>query len=91
MSFVTFKFDGDDISEYACRNVSYEQDDKNEFCDVYDGPYENGNGTIVYDGHSYVDSWDNEQDSGENYYSKDDFEMNGTYDSCDDVEGVEEA
>uniref|UniRef100_M1DJP5 Uncharacterized histidine-rich protein DDB_G0274557 n=1 Tax=Solanum tuberosum TaxID=4113 RepID=M1DJP5_SOLTU len=59
----------------------------------YDGPYENGNGALVYDGDSYEGYdglWDNEQHGGENYYSGDDFEMNGTYDSCDDVEGMEE-
>ncbi|KAH0682631.1 hypothetical protein KY289_020383 [Solanum tuberosum] len=72
--------------------MSYEHGE-NEFCEGYDGPYEHGNGALVYDGDSYEGydgPWDNEQHGGENYYSGDDFEMNGTYDSCDDVEGMEE-
>ena len=37
MSFITFEYNGDDISEHTtCSNVSYEHD-KNEFFDVYDG------------------------------------------------------
>ncbi|KAG5585608.1 hypothetical protein H5410_046042 [Solanum commersonii] len=86
MSFVTFKYCGDDIGEYTYSNMSYEQGE-NEFCEGYDGPYEHGNGDLVYDGHSYKvydGPWDNEQHSGKNYYSGDDFEMNGTYESCDD-------
>ncbi|KAH0773700.1 hypothetical protein KY290_010837 [Solanum tuberosum] len=92
MSFVTSEYCGDDIGEYACSNMSYENGE-NEFCEGYDGPYEHGNGDLVYDGDSYegYDSpWDNEQHGGENHYSGDDFEMNGTYDSSDDVEGMEE-
>ncbi|KAG5590258.1 hypothetical protein H5410_040772 [Solanum commersonii] len=92
MSSVTSKYCGDDIGEYSYSNMSYEHDE-NEFCEGYDCPYEHGNGALVYDGDSYEGydgPWDNEQHSGENYYSGDDFEMNGTYDSCDDVEGMEE-
>ncbi|KAG5595741.1 hypothetical protein H5410_036973 [Solanum commersonii] len=91
MSSVTSEYCRDDISGYACSNMSYEHD-KHEFCEGYDGPYEHGNGALAYDDDSYEGydcPWDNEQHGGENYYSGDDFEMNGTYDSCDDVEGVE--
>ncbi|KAG5585867.1 hypothetical protein H5410_046301 [Solanum commersonii] len=89
MSFITFEYCEDDINKYSCSNMSYEHGE-NEFCEVYDGPYENANGDIAYDGDSsegYNGPWDN--DSGENYYYGDDFEMNGTYDSRDDVEGIE--
>ncbi|KAH0744704.1 hypothetical protein KY290_032697 [Solanum tuberosum] len=89
MSSVTSEYCRDDISGYACSNMSYEHD-KHEFCEGYDGPYEHGNGALAYDDDSYEGydcPWDNEQHGGENYYSGDDFEMNGTYDSCDDVEG----
>jgi len=92
MPSVTSEYCGDDIGEYACSNMSYEHGE-NEFCEGYDGPYEHGNGALVYDGDSYEGydgQWGNEQHGGENYYSGDDFEMNGTYDSCDDVEGMEE-
>ncbi|KAG5571386.1 hypothetical protein H5410_061152 [Solanum commersonii] len=92
MSFVTSEYCGDDIGEYACSNMIYEHGE-NEFYEGYDGPYEHGNGALVYDGDSYEGydgPWDNEQHDGENYYSGDNFEMNGTYDSCDDVEGMEE-
>ncbi|KAH0743239.1 hypothetical protein KY290_031232 [Solanum tuberosum] len=92
MSSVTSEYCGDDIGEYACSNMSYEHGE-NQFCEGYDGPYEHGNGALVYDGDSYEGydgPWDNEQHGGENYYSGEDFEMNGTYDSCDDVEGMEE-
>lgn len=85
---ITSEYCGDDISEYVCSNISYEHGE-NEFCE---GWYEHGNGAIVYDGDSYEindGTWDNEQHDGENYYSGDDFEMNGTYESCDDVEGEE--
>ncbi|KAG5629808.1 hypothetical protein H5410_001525 [Solanum commersonii] len=71
--------------------MSYEHGE-NEFYEAYDGPYEHGNGDLVYDYDSYEGydgPWDNEQHGGENYYSRDDFEMNGTFDSYDDVEGVE--
>ncbi|KAG5599247.1 hypothetical protein H5410_030617, partial [Solanum commersonii] len=92
MSFVTSEYCGDDIGEYGCSNMSNEHGE-NEFCEGYDGPYEHGNGALVYDGDSYEGydgPWNNEQHGGENYYFGDDFEMNETYDSYDDVEGMEE-
>ncbi|KAH0724895.1 hypothetical protein KY284_000760 [Solanum tuberosum] len=66
MSSVNFEYCIDDISQYTCRNMSYEQGE-NEFCEVYDGPYEHGNGDLVYDDDSYEGydgPWDNEQHGG---------------------------
>lgn len=78
-----------DPSEYNNRAHEYEDGSYK----VYNGPCDHRDKTLEYDGESYGsnDSLnDSEWHGGEDYYSRDEHEVNGAYGSCNDVKGVEE-
>ena len=91
MSSIASDYCGDDISDYACSDMSYEYSDDEQ----HEGSLsacEQSNKAHEYDGESY-EGYDGPRDydrhGDENYYTGDEYEMHGAYGSYDEHKRVE--